>query len=167
MLRKFANKVDLILRGYVARHIPKTLFLHGANMAIRKSAWTKIKSKLCTVPGIHEDYDLAIHLSENGAKVIYREDIVAGVSIRRYGSSFFEFIRYTLVAPRSYAAHNLRYERYFLPVLLCVWALYVPAHFLYLAFDKSESKLSWQAYMENRKQFSRVNPATFMAYDRQ
>lgn len=45
----------------------KHAFLFGPNMAIRKSAWEKVKNKVCNDnKQVHEDMDLSMHLAKYG-----------------------------------------------------------------------------------------------------
>lgn len=45
--------------------------LWGSNMAIRKSAWLKIKNKTCKYDNdVHEDQDLSIHISSMGGEIV-------------------------------------------------------------------------------------------------
>jgi glycosyltransferase involved in cell wall biosynthesis len=67
--------------------------LFGPNMAIRKSAWEKIKNELCTDDKmVHEDLDISIHIAKLG-KILFDTDLVVDSSARRWKklSPYFEY----------------------------------------------------------------------------
>src|SRR6185503_18934751 len=50
--------------------------MFGPNMAVRKSAWEKVRDDTCTDDKIvHEDVDLALHIARLG-KVLFDEKLV-------------------------------------------------------------------------------------------
>lgn len=55
--------------------------LWGSNMALRKSAWRQVKSKVCLDTNIHEDIDLSYHLSKIG-KIMLDKNLRVSVSSR-------------------------------------------------------------------------------------
>lgn len=82
---KIVNQLQLL--------ILKQNGMFGFNMAIKKSAWNKIRSELCTNDKeVHEDIDLAIHLAEHG-KVLFDENLVVESSFRRFKrfQPYFEY----------------------------------------------------------------------------
>lgn len=67
--------------------------LYGPNMAIRKSAWEKVKNSVCmNNKDVHEDVDLAIHLAPYG-EIKYDAGIVVQSSFRRFKrlTPYFEY----------------------------------------------------------------------------
>ncbi len=67
--------------------------LFGPNMAIRKSAWQLVKDEICLDDKkVHEDIDLAIHLSYHG-KIIFDKDLIVDSSPRRWKKMkpYFEY----------------------------------------------------------------------------
>jgi glycosyltransferase involved in cell wall biosynthesis len=71
--------------------------LFGPNMAIRKSAWSKVKNKVCLDDKIvHEDIDLALHISQYG-KIVFSDELDVMSSARRWKrlEPYFEYpLRY-------------------------------------------------------------------------
>ena len=159
-LTKTANQIDHQIRKFLAKHLSKHLFLYGSNMAIRNTAWTGVKDTLCAKNGIHEDIDLAIHLQLEGYKVAYDDQLVAGVSIRRVGGSFSDYVRYSLVSPRSYSVHGLRYLRFIYPVVILCWVLYAPAHLFFLGYDRVTDSFSLRTFWLNSHRPARADPTT-------
>lgn len=157
------NYLDRIARSFLEGRLKDRLFLHGSNMAITKSAWNKVKKNLCRTSGIHEDMDLAIHLQEAGLKVGYDETLVAGISTRRLGNGFKDFVDYSLVSPRTYSYHGLKCQRYMYPIILFVWAAYAPAHIAFLSYDAEQGNFSWRNIKENKVNETRIDPTINVA----
>lgn len=86
---------------------PACPFLFGTNMAIRRQAWAKIRRQLCAKNNIHEDIDLAIHLSNAGYKIAYDKSLLAGASGRRYNDRPRQFAAYIAMFRRAYKHHHL------------------------------------------------------------
>jgi len=130
-----ADRIDHYWRQRLADKLAADNFLYGANMAIRRSAWLTVRRELCAVAGLHEDFDLAIHLQAHGFRVVYDASLIASVSSRRIDTNLADYIRYTLVSPRTYARHRLRSRRHMYPVLLISWLCHLPGRVLYRAYN--------------------------------
>lgn len=134
-LEPMADNIDGIIRQKLSNSLGNENFLWGANMALRRSSWISVKSELCNVGDIHEDFDLAIHLQQKGFHVGYVSSLSAGVSSRRIDTGFIKYIKYTLVNPKTYAIHGLSGKRKMYPVLLFCWLIYFPARLIYRSYD--------------------------------
>ncbi len=99
--------LDHWLRASIYNWSPKSPFLFGSNMAIRKSVWQKIHTSLCHDTYMHEDLDLAIHLYKESQKILYTSQILAGASGRRYNDSPRRFYRYISMYRQTYLRHGL------------------------------------------------------------
>src|SRR3989338_1882220 len=66
---KIISEINYLYNVKFANLISKHVYLQGSNMAIRKSAWEKIKV-ITDDKKVHEDIDLSYHLSKVG-KIIY------------------------------------------------------------------------------------------------
>lgn len=157
------NFLDRMARKFLEGRLKDRMFLHGSNMAIRTCAWQKVANGLCVCGGIHEDLDLAIHLQEAGLTVVYDSTLVAGISVRRLNNDFNKFINYTLVSPRTYAAHQLKCQRYMYPVVFFTWLTYFPAHFAYLSYDPYKGSLSLRYLLGSKFRESRIDPTVNVA----
>lgn len=157
-LASLADAIDLPLRSRLARKLKQTNFLWGANMAVRRSAWRKVRRSLCSASGMHEDFDLAIHLQEQGLKVVYDEQLIAGVSSRRIDSRFLPFVRYSLVSPRTYALHGLSSRYHMYPALFICWACYLPGRIIYRAYNPATKGYSINQLLSAGS--GRVDPTT-------
>lgn len=66
--------------------------LIGPNMAIKKNIWNKIKDKICLDDKrVHEDIDLAIHLSQVGGKIHLDNQLIVKISGRRIKNNPLSF----------------------------------------------------------------------------
>jgi len=155
---EFANFLDRFARRYLELGLKDWTFLHGSNMAIKKSAWKSVRESVCVSCGIHEDLDLGIHLQKMGQKVVYNPTMVAGISTRRISSGYSKFIAYTLVSPRTYAAHGLKCQRFMYPIILFCWLIYAPAHLIFLSYNPLERTFSLKQLFKARINDARVDP---------
>lgn len=108
--RKFALFADKNIRK-ATWHIGQkddAVFLFGSNMAMRKKAWNKVKSKLCNRMDIHEDIDLAIHIHQIGLKIIFDKHLDAMTSSRRMQDSTPDFYKYLKVYKETYLYHGIQ-----------------------------------------------------------
>lgn len=146
--RKLNGKIDAVIRTQVARRMSDQVFLQGANMAIRRSAWLACRDEVCHVTGLHEDFDLAIHLSLAGQKAVFCPKLKASISGRCLDDSVPDFWRYALLSPWTYAKHNLRSGRIMYVAVGLALLFHLPLRAIY----RSQNGLA--AY--------RVNPATYV-----
>jgi glycosyltransferase involved in cell wall biosynthesis len=100
-------RFDHFMRSSIYNWSPKSPFLFGSNMAIKKSAWLQVQASLCADSYMHEDLDLAIHLDRSGHKILYEKQLLAGASGRRYNDKFERFYIYLSMYRQTYLRHNL------------------------------------------------------------
>lgn len=160
-LARLADAIDLPLRARLARKLGDTNFLWGANMALRRSAWLAVRQTLCAQNGLHEDFDLAIHLQQHGLTVAYDENLLANVSCRRIDTPFLAYVRYTLVSPRTYARHGLSSRRHMYPVLAVCWLCHLPGRLIYRAYNPRTKTFSVGQFLTGTT--SRVDPTIHVA----
>ncbi len=110
---------DHFMRSTTFNWAPKSPFLYGSNMAIKREAWRQVVNGLCSARDIHEDVDLAIHLYRRGLKTIYNKKLLAKASGRRYNDSLPNFLNYIGMYRRTYRRHGMH-----------SWAIY-PAMFMW------------------------------------
>lgn len=99
--------LDHWMRSSIYNWSPKSPFLFGSNMAIRRSIWQIMKDQTCMDTYMHEDLDLAIHLHKSGYKILYTSKMLAGASGRRYNDSPLRFYRYISMYRQTYLRHGL------------------------------------------------------------
>lgn len=98
--------------------------LWGSNMAITSDQWRQVKQSLCEDEDIHEDLDLAIHLTRYGYKVFYDPKIKTRAYLRRVQSERGELWGYLALWPETLRKHSFK------SWVVC-W--FVGAFFVYLA----------------------------------
>ena len=156
------NAIDLFIRSYLARVLGNEVAMQGANMAIRKTAWKNVRSLVCRASGMHEDFDLTIHTSQHGHRVIFDKTLVASIGARQLDSSFDAYTQYILLSPKTYGVHGLRSRRYMYPVCTLALIFYMPLRVLHRGYDKRRERFSWMQLFAGVEQ--RVNPATYVDY---
>lgn len=75
--------------------------LWGANCAIRRTAWVKVRGKILLRPDIFEDYDLAFCLAPLG-RIRYLRDIAVASSFRAVHPSLLDQAGYQFRAIRTF-----------------------------------------------------------------
>lgn len=80
--------------------------IHGANMAIRRSAWEQVRYAVSTDPGIHEDVDLALCLREHDIEIAQLTDLFVDISPRRALTPPLAYTDYTRSLFRIYELHG-------------------------------------------------------------
>ena len=145
---------DHLMRSSIYNWSPKSPFLFGSNMAIRKKAWDSLQAKLCKHQNIHEDLDLAVHLYLSGQKILYDKNLLAGASGRRYNDRLTSFYGYMTMYRRTYLSHGLHSLAGYTAVSV-YWAGYLVVHpARYLWFKLA----GWVRPMETMGHQARKNP---------
>jgi glycosyltransferase involved in cell wall biosynthesis len=157
------NAIDLFFRRRLSKQMANELFLWGANMAIRRQSWEQTKQYLCQKGDMHEDYDLAIHLQEQGGKVVFDERMKAYVSSRRIDVNFISFMHYVMVNPRTYKIHGINALKYMYPVILVCAVGYVPGFILHRGYDETNDHFSFIKLLTTSREIARVDPTTNVA----
>ncbi len=161
VLERPLSKFELVFRRWLARRMRSSLFLYGANMALRRSAWQAVKSELCNDIHIHEDLDLAIHLGNAlPGGITYDERLRATISARRLSSGFYSIAQYAMANPATYARHGKRAGLYMYPVAFLAIVLYWPLGILRQLYDPISGKAKFTRLFVD-PETKRVNPATF------
>ena len=155
---RLADSIDYRLRAHLAAKLGTANFLWGANMAVRRPAWKHVRSTLCIRQDMHEDFDLAIHLQAQGLSVAYDAQLIAGVSSRRVDTRFRDYLRYSLISPRTYAMHRLRGRYHMYPVLAFCWMVYAPARVIYRGYNPDTGAFSFSRILMDTS--PRVDPTT-------
>lgn len=85
----------------------KTDCLFGPNMALRKSAWEKVRKEVCTTDAlVHEDIDLAIHLSKYG-KIKFDSKLIIATSARRWKKPY-SYLEYSYRLAKMLRKHKIK-----------------------------------------------------------
>lgn len=82
--------------------------VRGPNMALRRSAWTSVRSSLSERPDIYEDLDFSLSISKLGLKMAAIAGMSADVSGRRFVTGPVSFWKYTGHLRTTYLVHGDR-----------------------------------------------------------
>lgn len=130
--------------------------LHGANMAIRREYWHKIRTRASRRPDVHEDVDLAIAMTNNGFRIDQLTNLNVTVSARRRAMSpagMWTYNRHSFETIR-----NQGWKITF-PIRFCAAAVFVMHTVqwpLYKNWDFERRRFTW------RSQSARVSPVTVL-----
>ena len=154
------NTIDTYVRRYFHVTMRREIPLQGANMAVRRSAWHKIAREVCSRPGMHEDFDLSIHLHTHNAIIRYDESVLASVAYRQAAGSWAQFARYGLLAPKTYQLHGRKSGRWlYIPIGLGL-IIYPILHLLSKGKNPKTGGFSVSKFVNSHTK--RVNPALFV-----
>jgi len=158
---RFWNGVDYVFRRYFAWALGREYALQGANMALRSKAWRKTKHSICNAGGLHEDFDLAIHLREQGHKTVFTPRLLASLTFRQAGSRWRDYLSYVMLHSGTYAQHKRLRRVVMYPIMLLAIVFYPLIRMLYLGYDAPRDTFSFSKFLRTQAG-ARVNPATFV-----
>nr|WP_227997451.1 glycosyltransferase family 2 protein [Nocardia australiensis] len=95
--------------------------IHGANMAVRRTAWDSVKDATTDRADLHEDLDLAICLAENRLPMQQLIDQRVRISARRRRSNPRAFWHYQLCGLRTIAHRGYPVRREHRVVVSAAW----------------------------------------------
>lgn len=151
---------DSAVRTILSIAMSRDTGLQGANMAIRTKVWHELKGNLCHKAGLHEDFDLSLHLAKTRHRAKYARSLRATLQLRQAGSSWAEYANYFWAWPMTYLDHRRLTGLYILPFAVCVIVAYPLIHLLYVGFSSKRRHL--YLHRVGALEQSRVNPATFV-----
>jgi glycosyltransferase involved in cell wall biosynthesis len=157
------NAIDLFFRRRLSHSLRNNMYLWGANMAIRKDSWIKVRDTLCQKGDQHEDFDIAIHLQEIGGKIIFDERLIAKVSSRRIEMDYISFMRYVWISPSTYAQHGIKVKRQLYPVVAVCALGYLPGFILHKGYDPILGRFSLSKLFASVTTAARVDPTANVA----
>lgn len=160
-LAPMVSRIDLYWRRRMAASLGRDVALQGANMALRRSAWRSIQSDVCQARGVHEDFDLAIHLVRAGLRVQFVETLRAAVCYRQANYDFASFCNYALISPRTYLRHGVKSGLKMYQVVFFVIALYPLISLLSRGYDERLGRFSPLKLLIDATA-ARPNPATYV-----
>lgn len=135
---KFGRHADNMIRSHIYKADSGRTLLFGSNMAVRASAWRKIKDQVCRDKEdiMHEDIDISLHLIGNGLATVYSPRMVVGMSARRMDTSLKSFLAYMRRFRNTFAAHPEHTRRvkpeYFLTAMYPILHSWYPVYQRYL-----------------------------------
>lgn len=153
-----SHQMDLFFRQDLVRRLKDDCFLLGANMAIRKEAWSKVRDKICVKSNIHEDLDLAIHLNRTSARIIFDKYLRAGISSRRYDSGYRSFVKYMMITPLTYRIHRDKNELKFYSTVGILIASYWIILFSHIICEPNSSRINLRRLFRASTGLKRPDP---------
>ncbi len=153
---KLSSKLDLFFRRWLASKMKQDeMFLQGANMALRRSAWTEVRRYLCYKSMIHEDFDLALHLQDEGFRVVFDDSLLVSISTRRFKDGPIDIFKYAMLSPLTYKKHYKISRFYMYPIIILILSFYL------IIRINARTKENILKDLISRNKY-RVNPATFV-----
>jgi glycosyltransferase involved in cell wall biosynthesis len=159
---KISGMIDLFFRQILARQMGDEVFLYGANMAVRREVWKLVRHELCSESGIHEDFDLGIHVQNNAGRVTFDKRLLAGVSLRRFDGGIVQLLRYMRISPYTYRRHGRTSQKYMYWMISIVLASYWFIWLNHRAYDVETEQASVRTLFTSAAAVGRVNPATYV-----
>ncbi len=148
--------VEDFFKNTLYKHEKNFPFLFGTNMAIRRTAWKSIRSKLCEDNHIYEDADLAIHLFQAGLKIVYDINLRAGMSARRYSDTPRAFHQYNKQQSVTYKKHGINTVGSML-ARVAYTVGYLLLRPLALGYDQKKQRFNLSKLFKDRNE-ARVHP---------
>ncbi|HKR81972.1 MAG TPA: glycosyltransferase family 2 protein [Candidatus Saccharimonadales bacterium] len=140
-----------------ARH---ELFLYGVTMGVRRSAWHAVRGDVCHERHMHEDLDLAAHMSRRRQRVTFTPNMHASIAPRQAASGLKEYNKYVWSGPRVYAEHGLRSQCFMYPMAVFTSVLYLPIHLLYKGYNPTTRRFSLRYALRATSAPTRVSPVS-------
>jgi glycosyltransferase involved in cell wall biosynthesis len=159
--KRFLASLDLGFRQWIANGMGDQAFLYGSNMAVRRRSWNQVRSDVCRTGGLHEDFDLAIHLASHKQTVRFDRRLRAAVSLRRFNVSLSNYWQYVWLSPKTYSLHGRHNQRRMYPVVTLVVSCYFIIQLLYRSYDPETDTISFSNFFLQRSPL-RVDPTAFV-----
>jgi glycosyltransferase involved in cell wall biosynthesis len=158
---RWFNISDRLVRQYIAWKMAQVheSFLYGVNMAIRRTSWEQVRAHVCHERRLHEDLDLAAHMSALKQNVVFTTTMWATISPRQAAASPYNFLQYVWANTAVCKEHNMASLRYFNQVALAVSCLYLPIHLLYKGYDPQRQRFSLTYALQNTAK-ARTSPVS-------
>ena len=134
--RKFGLKGDNTIRRRIYRADGSHPLLFGSNMALRATAWKRIRTEVCRDKAdvMHEDIDISLHLIGDDLKTVYCPRMIAGMSARRIDSKPDSFLAYMRRFKNTFNAHPQHWRQH--KPEITFRALYPVLHVFYPQYQR-------------------------------
>lgn len=138
-------RADERIRSVIDKLSRSHKFLFGSNMAIRATAWQAVAPETCADEDdqMHEDIDLALHMSLRGYKIVYASEMIGAMSARRLDDSPKAFYNYVMRFERTYKQHHIKSAAARVPIFIYL-SIYFPLKALRLTYDSDEGRFSFK-----------------------
>ncbi len=145
------NSGDRIVRDYLAKRMDAVgeQFLFGANMAVRRTSWLAVRNRVCHERRLHEDMDLAVHMSQLNQKIVLAHRMWATISPRQAGAAPRPYLRYVWSNAEVFKVHEMQSLTYIRRMAVVMSVLYLPIHMLYRGYNPSSQRFSISYAMQH------------------
>jgi len=156
---RWFNLSDRYVRHYLSWKMSAVheSFLYGVNMAIRRSSWHEVRPYVCHERRLHEDLDLAAHMSALRQRVVFTTSMWATISPRQAAADPYAFLQYVWANTAVCREHNMASLRYMNQVALAVSCLYLPIYLMHRGYDPASQRFSLAYALQNTAK-ARVSP---------
>lgn len=151
-LPKVSEASEWAIRMGVKRLLGDFPFLSGGNMAIKKKVWLRISDGLCKEHNIHEDVDIALHLTDKDLEIFYDEKMVVGTSARRIDDPPARFFEYMQKFSNTYKKHNLSPVAARVPMAIYLW-FYPGLKLVRFFYDSDKKKFTLEKMRAEFKKY--------------
>lgn len=150
-LSRWFNISDRLVRRYLSWKMSSVheSFLYGVNMAIRRTSWERVRAHVCHERRLHEDLDLAAHMSALKQRVVFATSMWATISPRQAAAQPYAFLQYVWANTAVCKEHNMASLRYMNQVALAVSCLYLPIHLMHRGYDPKSQRFSLAYALQN------------------
>lgn len=124
--------------------------LHGANMAIRRSAWHEVEERVSQRDDIHEDLDLALCVDAAGGKISQLVDLYVDISPRRALTPPTKFTAYLDAITATYELHGHDTDT-MQSSLKLRWWFHAMLYVLHLPYDPARGRYSVRRLLKPNK----------------
>lgn len=122
--------------------------LHGANMAIRRSAWRRVEGKVSADCDLHEDLDLALCLGKSDLKIAQLSDMNVLVSPRRALTPPSKFHEYIDCGINTFIHHGVMTQEK-ARALRLHWWWHILVYAIYRPYDPKKQRYSLRYLMSS------------------
>lgn len=160
---RFFSGVDLFFRRTTWRILSRRneRFLYGGNMAVRRDFWQALRTRVCHLPGLHEDTDLAAHAAHGDWNIAFVPELRVGISAQRINSRPRQFWHYAFANSRTYRHHKLNGRFCMYPFIWLVLLFYPLLKVWYASYDPKNGRVSLRRLLRSQGR-SRVSPVSDM-----
>ncbi len=152
---------DVVVRRFLRRVLGSQMFMQAANMAMRRDVWQAVRPYVCRRGGVHEDFDLSLHVQQLGYRVTFDERLRAGIDLRQLGGGFSTFANYFWHCPKTYMQHKAWRGIFIYPIILIVIVSFPILKLLHRGYDAHKRRFSMRKLLQGNSSI-RVNPATYV-----
>jgi len=148
---RWFNIFDRLVRHYLSWKMSSVheSFLYGVNMAIRRSSWLTVRPYVCHERHLHEDLDLAAHMSALKQRVVFTTSMWATISPRQAAANPYDFLQYVWANTVVCKEHNMASLRYMNQVALAVSCMYLPIYMMHRGYNPQSQHFSLLYALQN------------------